>query len=321
MSINYLCMFIFLITGNWVYSSFGQQELESLNRNHQISLRTLEKRIRENQEEVASLQDKISDKALQLSRLNLDYQKRNSGKESGISRDKRKMLSLLQLSLSDPDSLESLGEQAMLIEKYKRSKILKEKISEADKSSNEKIKSLSNDLRALRNLELKSLTSLKNFQRQKVDILSQVEVNKLQINNTENQEQLADTLQSPAGGWLKSAEKTMFVEPVKGYIKYNKEDKGLGFECLDMCNVIAPATGHVVYSGDLAPYGKILMIAHSQGYRSVFLGDMQVNVKKSQKVYQGRLIAKVVKRPLAKIYFELRKDSKTQDIFDFISFL
>lgn len=316
-----LIILFVLFFNHLVWAQFGQQELESLNRTHNISLRTLEKRIRENQEEITSLQDKISTKALALSRLNLDLQRKGQADSGEVSDQKRKMLNLLQLSLVDPDSLESIGEQTLLIDEYKKSKVKKDNITKVDKSVQLERAKLEKDLRSLRDLKLKSLTSLKNFQRQKVDILSMVEVNRLEINNKENQEQLKDTLQSPAGGWIKTAAKSMFIEPVKGYIKYDKEDKGLEFECLDACNIVAPATGHVVYSGDLAPYGKILMIAHSEGYRSVFLGDMQVKVEKSQKVYQGRLIAKVIKRPLAKVYFELRKSSKTQDIFDFISFL
>ena len=302
------------------YADIKKSQLESLNRANQISLRTLEKRIRAEQEEVTSLQEKIRVRNEKLTVLNDLYAKKQLNAKPS-DKSKKKMLNLLQLSMADSDNLESLAEQSILIDRYKKNNYLKNEMTQNEKLLVAEKKRVKSELAKLRALEVNALESLKKLQKQKVEVLAQVEVNKLEIQERITQKRLEDALQSPSGNWKKYAEKRMFIEPVVGYLKYETEDKGLEFECLEECKVVAPATGHVVYIGDLAPYGKIIMIAHTQGFRSVFLGNMSFQVKKSQKVYQGNLLAKVEKSPLAEVYFELRKNSQPQEVFNFISFL
>ena len=227
----------------------------------------------------------------------------------------------LQLSMADSDSLESLAEQKLLIDKYKANQEREKKVGKSEAETIAKRNQIKADLESLRSLEVRSLEKLKELQRNKVEILAQIEVNKLGIQKRETENSLSRALESPAGTWKRYARKRMFVEPVKGYLKYQKEDKGLEFECLDQCKILAPATGFVVYIGDLAPYGKIIMLSHTEGFRSVFLGDMKYSIKKNQKVYQGNLIGRVEGNPLASVYYELRKNSKPQEIFNYIPFL
>jgi murein DD-endopeptidase MepM/ murein hydrolase activator NlpD len=78
-------------------------------------------------------------------------------------------------------------------------------------------------------------------------------------------------------------------------------------------DVYATGQGVIVYSGDLSTYGKLVMIDHGDGLKSVILGRYKVNVKKGDLVRKGDVIGMTSPglEKNSEIYFEIRKGSKT----------
>jgi len=79
--------------------------------------------------------------------------------------------------------------------------------------------------------------------------------------------------------------------------------------------LFATNTGTVVYVGDLSTYGKLVMIDHGHGLRSVILGNYTVGIKKGDRVKKGDIIGKTNSslNQHGEVYFEVRKGSKTQN--------
>lgn len=87
---------------------------------------------------------------------------------------------------------------------------------------------------------------------------------------------------------------------------------GLNFIIGPKEKITAPSGGVVIYSGRLSKYGNVIVIKHSDGYRSVILGKFISSVIKGQNVNTGQKIATSLET-LSKedrIYFELRKNKK-----------
>ena len=77
----------------------------------------------------------------------------------------------------------------------------------------------------------------------------------------------------------------------------------------------ATNTGTIVFVGDLSTYGKLVMIDHGLGLRSVILGNYKAKVKKGDQVKKGDVIGStnLGLEKHGEVYFEVRKGSKTQN--------
>ncbi|MBY0378824.1 MAG: peptidoglycan DD-metalloendopeptidase family protein [Burkholderiales bacterium] len=93
-----------------------------------------------------------------------------------------------------------------------------------------------------------------------------------------------------------------------GQMRDNVLNKGILFNYVANAQVMAVASGNVMYSGDLPGFGKVIIIDHGNNYMSIYSGVIS-NVKVGNKVNTGQVIASTgIKgnQPLGGFYFELR---------------
>ncbi|MAZ47316.1 MAG: hypothetical protein CME65_02055 [Halobacteriovoraceae bacterium] len=112
-----------------------------------------------------------------------------------------------------------------------------------------------------------------------------------------------------------------FGLPLKGFQSLKKGKKGLTLKYTGTQPVLAPAVGRVVYVGELASYGQVIMIDHGNEIKSVLLGDMKVKTKKGEAVKLNQILGYTVSdEEVAKsLYFEVRKKNKVEDTAKWIA--
>lgn len=106
-----------------------------------------------------------------------------------------------------------------------------------------------------------------------------------------------------------------FSTPLEEYFDVSFKNKGLTFKFKGLNQVFASKDGRVVYSGNLSTYGNVLMIDHGNNTRSVILGDIEVTVKKGDKVIKGAIIGHTKADPAKEgnLYFEVRNKDQVQN--------
>lgn len=76
----------------------------------------------------------------------------------------------------------------------------------------------------------------------------------------------------------------------------------------------ATATGRVIYNGELANYGKVIMLDHGKEIKSVLLGQFSSKLKKNDKVQLGDVIGYTSNdHQDQSLYFEVRKKNNSQN--------
>jgi septal ring factor EnvC (AmiA/AmiB activator) len=112
----------------------------------------------------------------------------------------------------------------------------------------------------------------------------------------------------------KGAIKVSFHTPIEEFSQIEHDQKGVTFHYKGKKEIRAPREGKIVYSGELASYGNVIMIDHGQDERSVILGEFNSRVKKGDDVTSLQTIA-YAKENLngSKIYFEVRKENQVQN--------
>ena len=107
------------------------------------------------------------------------------------------------------------------------------------------------------------------------------------------------------------------MPPLKEYLDYRKDHKGVNFYYRETSNLHSPEKGLVVHVGDLGAYGTVVMIDHGQDIRSVLLGKIQYKVKKGSSVNRGEVIGYVTSNNSEKqnLYFEVRKNNQAQNSY------
>ena len=105
-----------------------------------------------------------------------------------------------------------------------------------------------------------------------------------------------------------------FFRPLKRFQKYRKHKLGVNFYYRRKQSVLAPKAGKVVYSGQLANYGTVIVIEHHHELRSILLGSMVVGVKKGDQVKRGQKLGRLIKKGKKNIlYYEIRKKNQVQN--------
>lgn len=105
------------------------------------------------------------------------------------------------------------------------------------------------------------------------------------------------------------------VLPLKKFSDYKGGKEGVTFKYDSIEPLIACASGRVEYSGELASYGKVIILDHGKDIRSVILGEISSKVQKGQEVRQGQIIGYTISKPGTKksLYYEIRKKNKVQN--------
>jgi septal ring factor EnvC (AmiA/AmiB activator) len=73
--------------------------------------------------------------------------------------------------------------------------------------------------------------------------------------------------------------------------------------------------GKIVFAGDLASYGQVVLIDHGNDLRTVLLGRMSIKVKKNDSVKSGDVLAYTINdsKEAQNLYFEVRKKNTAQN--------
>ena len=106
-----------------------------------------------------------------------------------------------------------------------------------------------------------------------------------------------------------------FGKPVDDFMTYTASAKGVTFKYQSVQPVKAVGQGKIVFAGDLANYGQVLLIDHGNDLRTVLLGKMNIKVKKNDTVSSGDVLAYTEndsKEP-QNLYFEVRKKNTAQN--------
>lgn len=116
---------------------------------------------------------------------------------------------------------------------------------------------------------------------------------------------------------------TGFIWPINGEICEHFKDKtnGVTNKGIDIAfkssqNILASREGEVIFIGDIAGYGKTLIIDHIDDLTTIYCGSSDIIVKKGQRVTQGMVIAKSGISPRKNqptLHFEIRKKHKPQN--------
>ncbi|MEX1099241.1 MAG: peptidoglycan DD-metalloendopeptidase family protein [Bacteriovoracaceae bacterium] len=110
------------------------------------------------------------------------------------------------------------------------------------------------------------------------------------------------------------------ISPLEKFVDFKGGEKGVTFKYDDRSPIKASGSGKVVYSGELASYGKVIMLDHGEEVRSVILGDMELKVRKGDKVSQGQIIGyALTENGLKKsLYYEIRKKNVAQNTLQWL---
>lgn len=108
--------------------------------------------------------------------------------------------------------------------------------------------------------------------------------------------------------------------PIDNYLKINKTKDGLNFKYSETTAILAPRAGKVVYAGDLASYGNVVIIDHGNQVRSVLLGDIATKVKKGDLLTNKQLIGYTVADlgTTKSLYFEVRKKDNAENALNWL---
>lgn len=107
----------------------------------------------------------------------------------------------------------------------------------------------------------------------------------------------------------------LFINPIEDFIGINSSQKGVTFKLKSIQPIKAVGDGRVVFAGELASYGQVVLIDHGNDLRTVLLGRMSIKVKKNDFVKIGDLLGYTMDdtQNAQSLYFEVRKKNTAQN--------
>ena len=103
--------------------------------------------------------------------------------------------------------------------------------------------------------------------------------------------------------------------------RWGRKHEGMDIPARKGARIVAVDSGVVVYSGrELGGYGNITVIAHKDGFFSVYAHASKNYTRKGQKVSRGQVIAEVGSTGRSTgnhLHFEIRRDSKAFNPYEF----
>jgi len=107
----------------------------------------------------------------------------------------------------------------------------------------------------------------------------------------------------------------IFGHPLKDFISLNSSPKGVTFKYKAVQPVKAVGAGKIVFAGDLASYGQVILLDHGNDLRTVLLGRLTLKVKKNEIVSAGDILAYTANdsQEPQNLYFEIRKKNTAQN--------
>lgn len=106
-----------------------------------------------------------------------------------------------------------------------------------------------------------------------------------------------------------------FSRPVDDFLSFTSSPKGVTYRYQSAQPVKAVGGGKIVFAGDLASYGQVVLIDHGSDLRTVLLGKMNIRVKKNDTVNDGDVLAYTLNdsKEAQNLYFEVRKKNTAQN--------
>lgn len=104
--------------------------------------------------------------------------------------------------------------------------------------------------------------------------------------------------------------------PARGPIvaAYGQETaKGISIKTRSEAQVVSPFDGTVIFAGPFRGYGNIIIIEHGEHYMSLLAGLNSIDCEVGQMLLAGEPIGQMPKSAEAKLYVELREDSRPID--------
>lgn len=89
--------------------------------------------------------------------------------------------------------------------------------------------------------------------------------------------------------------------------------KGISIKTRSEAQVVSPFDGSVIFAGPFRGYGNIIIIEHGDHYMSLLAGLENIDCEVGQMLLAGEPIGQMPKNEDAKLYVELRKDSRPID--------
>lgn len=225
-----------------------------------------------------------------------------------------------------------------LVKKVFFKKILKEKILKLSKAQ----LASKNLLKSTNRYEQK-LVKIKKSESDMYDLIVSLENNKKQYSQkyvtlleakNENQDSL-DRVKAKLRAKRKKSKKISprkivkfkkklkinFSLPLNDFVDAKIDKKTISLRFTDVQPVTSPAAGKVAYAGELASYGKVIVIDHGNDLRSVLLGDVNIRVKKGDFVNEATILGYTLPEAgLRKnLFFEVRKKNVAQDTLSWLS--
>jgi septal ring factor EnvC (AmiA/AmiB activator) len=108
-----------------------------------------------------------------------------------------------------------------------------------------------------------------------------------------------------------------FQLPLQKYFSLQDSQKGITLIFKGSLPLYAPAEGRIVFNGDLASYGQVLMIDHGEEVKTVMLGEFESTLQKNDTVKLGDKIG-VTLASADNLYFEVRKKNLAQKTIHWI---
>lgn len=89
--------------------------------------------------------------------------------------------------------------------------------------------------------------------------------------------------------------------------------KGISIKTRSEAQVVSPFDGTVIFAGPFRGYGNIIIIEHGEHYMSLLAGLNSIDCEVGQMLLAGEPIGQMPRSADAKLYVELRKDSRPID--------
>lgn len=253
----------------------------------------------------------------ELSELRLESEK-SARKISSEFNQVKSALDLYVLEVSENEFDEDIERKSIHFEILKK-KITMLKIAE---------KSSQKNLKKIKNLE-ESLTSKKSEENEIYSLILELEDQKRKLSQTyvdelESKNQLQSQIEKMAA--REKAKKVIiskantkidfdFNLPISDFVDAEKKKGGINIKYSETVPINAPGSGKVAYVGELASYGKVIILDHGKDVRSVLFGDIVTKVEKNKIVQKGQIIGYTMGEPgtVKSVYYEVRKKNKVQN--------
>lgn len=307
---------------------------------------SLKRRLSHQSNKVSKLAAQIKDLDKKLSQTNTEYitkvkaieaienkiqlmqdeLKASATKISNDYQNSQKALNLYLLEVSDNENEDSLIHREIYLELFKK-KI--DKLKHAQKVSNQLLETI--------NMYDQKLTTTKSNEEIIYNLIVELENKKKEMSqeyitvleNKNQTEARLDKIKAKKLAYKKvykkgSGRKGVLIPmeiPLDTFASAKKSKKGIILKFSQTSPVKAPSSGKIVYTGELASYGNIIMIDHGKDVRSVIFGDMKIKAQKGDMVQKSQVIGYTMADPGIEksLYYEIRKKNIAQNTVQWIA--